>query len=139
MKKSIGLIAIISLLLSTPCMVSCDTTTKEADAQTKAIYGKVETPQNFDDQIKSGYVILDFYADWCPPCKKLLPIFTEVATQYPVMRFIKVNFDKHKNLIKKYGVRSIPTLIVLKDGKEVKRNVGAMSKTELTKWIKELP
>ncbi len=136
MKKSIGLIAIIALLLSTPSMISSDAATKVADTTTKGAFGQAETPNNFDDQIKSGYVILDFYADWCPPCRKLKPVFEQVATEFPTIRFIKINFDNYNDLINKFGVRSIPTLIVLKDGKEVKRNVGFMSKPKLIKWIK---
>jgi len=82
-------------------------------------------------------VIVDFNADWCGPCKMLGPILETVAESHDDIKFVSVNIDDEDDLAAKYDVFSIPCLVYIKDGKEVKRNVGLLSKNELEKFIEE--
>ena len=80
---------------------------------------------SFDAAIASGVVLVDFWATWCPPCRAQLPLIEETAKQLEgKAKVAKVNVDKGKETAAKFGVQSIPTLIVFKDGKEVKKFVG---------------
>ena len=81
-------------------------------------------------------VLVDFYADWCNPCKILSPILEEVARENPDIKLVKVDVDTNENLAYEYRAYSIPTLVVIKDGKEVKRAVGAMPKEDVLELIK---
>ncbi len=79
------------------------------------------------------YTYVDFYADWCGPCKMLSPIMDEISNDYNVF---KVNVDDEEDLASEYGVMSIPCVIVFKDGKEVARSIGLKSKEDLLNLIK---
>ena len=83
---------------------------------------------NFDHAIASGTALVDFYADWCGPCRMVSPIVDEIAEERRDITFGKVNVDDENALAMKYGVMSIPTLLVFKDGKETARIVGARPK-----------
>ena len=87
---------------------------------------------NFE-QIKNGdaTVLIDFYADWCGPCRMVAPIVEELAKDNPDVVIGKVNVDDDPELAQIYGVMSIPTLIVLKGGQEVARSTGARPKAQL--------
>ena len=87
--------------------------------------------QNLDNEIKNGTILVDFYADWCGPCKMVSPIVDEIANERPDITVIKVNVDEHSSLASQYGVFSIPTLITFKDGKEKARMVGYKPKTDI--------
>ena len=89
--------------------------------------------ENFDDLINDKKVLVDFYATWCGPCKMLSPILEKVESNIKV---IKVDTDKFDDLAVKYGIMSIPTLILFEKGKEVKRNVGFIDKNRLEEFIK---
>ncbi len=91
----------------------------------------VLTESNFDKSIKKGVVVVDFFATWCRPCMKQAPIVEELAGEMKKISFGKVNIDQNKVLSKKYGVRSIPTLIVFKNGKEQERVIGLHDKATL--------
>jgi thioredoxin 1 len=82
---------------------------------------------NFDNTISSGTTVVDFYADWCGPCKSFAPTFEKVSNEVQGVTFGKVNVDQNRSIMNKFGIQSIPTIILIKDGKEVKRNVGPMS------------
>lgn len=86
---------------------------------------------NFDELINKELVIVDFFAEWCGPCKMQSRVLDEL-TDYNIVR---VNVDDEPELAKKYGVMSIPTLIKFKNGEEVDKNVGFLSKDALIKWI----
>jgi thioredoxin 1 len=88
--------------------------------------------------IRSGdTVLVDFYADWCGPCKKLASVLDELAQETPDARIVKVNIDRSPKLAKHYSVRSIPTLILFKDGKPVTRRTGLNSKASLKELISQ--
>lgn len=95
---------------------------------------------NFDHVIVNSEipVIVDFWAPWCGPCKMMAPIFNEVSQKYPLKAlFVKVNTEQHQNLGAKYQIRSIPTLIVYKNGIEVKRLSGALDPLKLSSLVNE--
>ena len=80
-------------------------------------------------------VLVDFYADWCGPCKSLGPIIEEVAMEQKDITFYKVNVDKEHDVAKKYGIMSIPTLILFENGKVINKSVGLVSKKELINFV----
>lgn len=80
--------------------------------------------------------LLDFYADWCGPCKIMAPIFEEIEKEYTGrIEFKKVDVEAEGELASKYGIMSIPTFVLLKDGKEVDRKVGGAPKEILKNWL----
>jgi thioredoxin 1 len=88
--------------------------------------------QNFDMLLTEARpVLLDFYADWCGPCRMVAPVLEEIAAERRDVLVGKVNVDEEPELASKFGVFSIPTLVVLKDGKEMTRAVGAKPKEQL--------
>jgi thioredoxin 1 len=92
------------------------------------------TEQNFDREVlKSAQPILvDFWAEWCGPCKMIAPALDELADEFAGRaRVGKVNIDEHQSLAAKYGVRAIPTLLIFKNGEVVEQMVGAKGKREL--------
>lgn len=94
--------------------------------------------QNFEEEVikSEKTVLIDFYADWCGPCKMLSPIIDEIAEENTDIKVVKVNVDDSQDLAMKYQVMSIPTLVVIKDGKEINRSVGLRDKQEVINMIK---
>ena len=86
---------------------------------------------NFNNAIANGTALVDFYADWCGPCRMVSPIVDEIAEERRDITVGKVNVDDENALAMKYGVMSIPMLIVFQDGKEKTRIVGARPKTAI--------
>ena len=86
---------------------------------------------NFDELIQEK-VLVDFYANWCGPCKMLSPILEKLEE----VKVLKVNVDENPELARKYGVMSIPCLILFEKGKELKRNVGFIPENKLKEFIK---
>lgn len=94
---------------------------------------------NFKQMIASGVSIVDFWAEWCMPCKMMAPILNGVANEVPDgVKVCKLNVDQAKQTAAKYNVRSIPTMIVFKNGKEVKRIVGVKQKGFILNQISNL-
>ena len=91
--------------------------------------------ENFNELINKGACLVDFYAEWCGPCKMLMPILEELDEK---INIIKVNVDKHEDLAREYRVMSIPTLIFFKDGEKKEEFVGFRSKEELIQYIEKL-
>ena len=90
---------------------------------------------NFDSAIAKGTVLVDFWAEWCGPCRMLIPVFEELSKEMKKVKFAKVNITESEEIAQKFGVMSIPTLILFRDGKEVGRTMGALPKDMLKKWI----
>ena len=88
--------------------------------------------ENFEEIIKGkSIVLLDFYADWCGPCRMVAPIIEEVAQERPDVTVGKINVDDEPELAEAFGVVSIPTLVVLKDGKVTNQSAGARPKAQI--------
>ena len=96
------------------------------------------TNENFEDEILKSdkTVFIDFYADWCAPCKMLSPIIEGVAEENNDIKVAKINVDELQELAIKYEVMSIPTLVVIKNGQEVNRSVGFISKSQILELLK---
>mgnify|MGYP001159672400 FL=1 len=85
------------------------------------------TSQNFNQEISNNDLLLvDFWAEWCGPCKSMHPIFTRMAKKYKQVRFARVNVDNAQDIAMRYGVQSIPTFIMFKNGEIVNQMVGAV-------------
>ena len=92
---------------------------------------------NFKSEVEDskGLVFVDFYADWCGPCKMMSPIVDEMSKEVDV-KVVKLNVDDSPEIAQKYGIMSIPTFIVFKDGKEYKKHIGMCDKDFLLKLVK---
>ena len=109
---------------------------KHIKSVTESNYIKILTDQNFKNQIKSGVVLVDFWAAWCMPCKLMVPALNELAEDPDNKAMIaKVNVDEQRSTASRFGIRSIPTSILFKNGKEVERMVGVKTADQLRKQI----
>jgi thioredoxin 1 len=97
------------------------------------------TAATFDETIKSapGTVIVDFWAEWCGPCKLIAPILEEIASEQEGVTVAKLNVDDHPDLARRYDVMSIPTLLVFSEGELRKRLIGAKGKGQLLEELNE--
>lgn len=93
--------------------------------------------ENFNELINNGEVLVDFFATWCGPCRMLGPVLEEISGDRAGVKIVKIDVDECPNLSRKYGVMSVPTLFLFKDGKEVSKQNGFMPKEALLDWINE--
>lgn len=96
------------------------------------------TSSNFDTEVmqSSKPVLIDFYANWCMPCKMLAPVIDEIASEVQDVKICKVNVDEQAELAQQFQIMSIPTLVVMKDGKVVNKTMGARPKREILNMLR---
>lgn len=96
--------------------------------------------QSFDAHVNGSDipVVVDFWATWCGPCHALAPAYAQAAEQLePAMQLTKVNVDESQQTAARFGIRSIPTLVVFRNGKEIARQAGALPAQQLTAWLSQ--
>lgn len=96
----------------------------------------IKTEEEFNREIMNDKVVVDFFANWCGPCKMLAPIVEEVSNELEKITFIKVDIDEMESLPRQFDIMSIPTLLIFEKGELIKRHTGYMDKDELVQFIK---
>ena len=131
---------IITICLIVVLLLSSKTIFKKEEKQQGEQSGFVQeiVSSEFENEVLNSdkKVLVDFYATWCGPCKIISPIIEEVAKENPEVKLVKVDIDANQELAEKYEVVYIPTLVVIENGKEITKSVGAISKEEILNLIK---
>lgn len=93
--------------------------------------------ENFKELIQTGMTLIDFYATWCGPCKMMHPVIEKIEVENENLQVVKIDVDNHEDLAREYGIMSIPTIILLKDGEIVEKSIGFTPKDKIDKWLEE--
>ena len=93
--------------------------------------------EDFKEEIKNGLTLVDFYADWCGPCQMIAPIVEEISNEVKDLTVIKVNVDEREDVARLYGVMSIPTLILFRNGEMEQKQIGFVPKDSIMKWFNQ--
>lgn len=114
-------------------MVNYENSEEESDMEIMSV-----SNDSFEKEVLQSdkKVLIDFYADWCGPCKMLSPIVAEFARENENVKVVKINIDENEEIAVKYGVTSIPTLVVVENGETKKISVGLISKSEIEELVK---
>ena len=99
---------------------------------------KILNSSEFDNAIASGVVLVDFYADWCGPCKMLAPVLEGLSEKMDKVTFYKVNVDASSDLAGRYGIQAIPKLVIFKDGKAVDQITGFVPEGEIVSRLEKV-
>ena len=99
---------------------------------------KIIDKQNFVEITSKGVVLVDFFANWCGPCKMLAPVLEDVATKMPNVTFVKVDVDQEPGLAGRYGIQAIPNLVIFKDGQAVDQITGFVGKDVIVDKLNKL-
>mgnify|MGYP003621711730 CR=1 FL=1 len=94
---------------------------------------KIESPEQFQQETASGLVLVDFYTEWCGPCKKMLPVLEQLSN----VKVVKVNVEEQGDISEQFSAYAVPTLVLLKDGKQVAKKVGLQTLDSLQGLINE--
>ena len=91
----------------------------------------------FENLVASGVTLVDFFATWCGPCKMLSPVLEELASLRDSVSIVKIDIDENQALAQKYGIMSVPTLMLFENGKPIDTKVGFLPKPQLEAWIND--
>lgn len=141
MKKFLGLMVVLVMVVG---FIGCKAKSKDGAATETNYQTKNENlikyandMSTFNEIIKSGQpVLVDFYADWCAPCRMMAPILEQVAGNMKGVKVIKVNVDKNSQAAAKYGIRSIPTLMLFQNGEVKWQGVGVIQADQIEQIVK---
>ncbi len=98
---------------------------------------KVINESEFVNEVKDGLVLVDFYAEWCGPCKMLSPVLEQINKENKDVKVVKVNIDASRSIASYYQIQSIPTLVLLKDGEFIRRMIGFNPKKKIEEFIEK--
>ena len=96
---------------------------------------EIKSAAQFNEEIKSDKVLVDFYATWCGPCKMVAPIIAQIASEHPELKVLKIDVDENPDLAMKYNVNSIPTMLHIQNGQVVNSRLGYAPKPTLEQFL----
>ena len=97
----------------------------------------INSVEEFDNEVKEGTVLVDFFATWCGPCRMLSPVLEEVSEENQDLKVLKIDVDEVSALAARYGIQSIPTLMLFKNGQRVETRTGYQNKNQLSAFINQ--